>query len=58
MKKKDRKKTGPTPKQNKWNDGLFKVAVLGRAGHKSNFETWGMYCKRKHIKLPKGIKIK
>ena len=50
-------KNRPTPKQNKWNNGLFKKAVLGRAGHKPLAETWMHFLKRKGVKLPKGVII-
>lgn len=33
--KKDRRKNGPTPKQDKWNDPFFRKGIAGRIGYEA-----------------------
>lgn len=52
---KNRKKNGPTPKQNKWNDPLFRQKLLGPHGRKAKDESWNNYAERNGIKMPKEL---
>jgi len=52
MKKQDRTKQGPTPKQNKWTDPFF-LKRLKRQRQKHIYEPLNDYCKRAGITRPK-----